>query len=113
CGLVEELVLAAPLVLPAGTGVVVQVSVGGADESARRALTVYSRADHAEASWVLHAQGTLAPAASQLGADLSAWPPAGAESVDITGVYQQLAERAYEYGPAFQGLRAVWRRGQD
>ncbi|ORA08793.1 hypothetical protein BST12_28160 [Mycobacterium angelicum] len=113
CGLVQELVLAAPLALPEKAGVAVQVSVGGADESGRRAVTVYSRTDLAEASWVLHAQGTLAPAISQPETDLSAWPPVGAESVDITGVYQQLAERGYEYGPAFQGLRAVWRRGQD
>ncbi|KAA1234679.1 hypothetical protein F0Q45_27305, partial [Mycobacterium simiae] len=79
CGLVEELVLVAPLVLPAGAGVAVQVSVGGAGELGRRAVSVYSRADKSAGSWVLHAQGMLAPAVLQPGADLSVWPPAGAE----------------------------------
>lgn len=45
--------------------------------------------------------------------DLSVWPPEGAESVDISDGYAQLAERGYAYGPAFQGLVAIWRRGSE
>ena len=30
-----------------------------------------------------------------------------------TGAYERLAERGYGYGPAFQGLQAVWRRGTE
>jgi len=37
------------------------------------------------------------------------WPPAGAEAVDVEGLYDRLAERGYDYGPVFQGLRSVWR----
>ncbi|WP_203023784.1 SDR family NAD(P)-dependent oxidoreductase, partial [Frankia sp. AgB1.9] len=37
------------------------------------------------------------------------WPPPDAVPVDLTGGYERLATRGYEYGPAFQGLRAVWR----
>ncbi|HZN19894.1 MAG TPA: SDR family NAD(P)-dependent oxidoreductase, partial [Micromonosporaceae bacterium] len=39
------------------------------------------------------------------------WPPAGAVGIDLDGFYAQLAEVGYCYGPAFQGLRAAWRRG--
>ncbi|MCZ0975414.1 polyketide synthase dehydratase domain-containing protein [Streptomyces albulus] len=41
------------------------------------------------------------------------WPPAGAEPVDLTGLYPQLAASGYDYGPHFQGLRAAWRRGDE
>ncbi|MCQ6253268.1 type I polyketide synthase, partial [Streptomyces malaysiensis] len=38
------------------------------------------------------------------------WPPTDAEPIDLTGAYERLAATGLEYGPAFQGLRAVWRR---
>ena len=53
------------------------------------------------------ARGRPTPAA-----DLSVWPPAGATAMDVTDAYERLAARGYEYGPAFQGLRAMWRRGE-
>jgi NADPH:quinone reductase-like Zn-dependent oxidoreductase/acyl carrier protein len=52
--------------------------------------------------------GAPAPAA-----DLSVWPPLGADAVDVTGAYDDLAGRGYGYGPTFRGLRAVWRRGTE
>ncbi len=42
-----------------------------------------------------------------------AWPPAGAAAIAIDGVYARLAEIGFDYGPAFQGLRGVWRRGEE
>ena len=42
CAVIEELVLSAPLVLPAAGGVQVQVVVGAADESGSRAVSVFS-----------------------------------------------------------------------
>ena len=33
--------------------------------------------------------------------------------VDAGDVYEVLAARGYEYGPAFRGVRALWRRGQE
>ncbi|GAA3155886.1 type I polyketide synthase [Nonomuraea roseoviolacea] len=41
-------------------------------------------------------------------APLAVWPPE-AEPVDLHDLYGRLAERGYDYGPAFQGLRAAWR----
>ena len=41
------------------------------------------------------------------------WPPAGAEAVDIETLYDRAAAAGLEYGPAFQGLRAAWRLGEE
>src|SRR5580704_14727808 len=115
CGLVEELVLQAPLVLPERGGVQVRVSVSGPSDDGHRTVEVHSRHDGAGAGapWTAHATATLAPAAPPPSFDLAAWPPPGAEPVDVGGVYDALAGRGLDYGPAFRGLVAAWRRGQE
>ena len=45
--------------------------------------------------------------------DLTSWPPAGAEPQPVDDLYDRLADRGYVYGPAFQGLQAAWRSGDD
>ena len=112
CGVVDELNLAAPLVLPAGGSVAVQVVVGGPDDSGAREVSVFSRAETG-AGWSLHAEGVLRAGSVQPSADLSAWPPVGAVPVDVGDGYEQLAERGYGYGPAFRGLTSMWRRGDE
>ncbi|MGZ4511845.1 MAG: SDR family NAD(P)-dependent oxidoreductase, partial [Mycobacterium sp.] len=112
CGVVDELNLAAPLVLPGSGSVAVQVVVGGADESGARAVSVFSRAD-AGTGWSLHAEGVLRAGSVQPSADLSVWPPTGATPVDVGDGYERLADRGYGYGPAFRGLTAMWRRGDE
>ena len=118
CGRVEELTLEAPLVLPAEGGVQVQVVVGGPDESGQRAVEVFSRAGGTggEGLWTRHASGRLAPAAEPdagLAAEFTVWPPQGAVPADVGSLYEELAAGGYGYGPAFRGLRAAWRCGQD
>jgi polyketide synthase 1/15 len=113
CAVIEELVLAAPLVVHPGTGLQVQVVVEAATESGGRAVSVYSRGEQSYRGWLLHAEGALGVTAAGASVELSEWPPAGAESVDISDGYARLAARGYEYGPAFQGLAAIWRRGQE
>ena len=116
CAVVEELMLAAPLVLPASGGVQVQVLVGVAEESGSRAVSMFSRGSQPDAEWVLHAEGMLAvggAAAAAPVSDVAVWPPADAVAVDVADAYEQLAVRGYEYGPAFQGLQALWRCGQE
>ncbi|WP_189879762.1 type I polyketide synthase, partial [Streptomyces viridiviolaceus] len=116
CGSVEELVLEAPLVLPASGGVALQVLVGGADRSGFRSVSVYSRpaeGQSLDAVWTRHATGTLAARATQPGFDLAQWPPRDAEPLPVEGGYQRLLERGYAYGPLFQGLKAAWRRGDE
>jgi polyketide synthase 12 len=112
CPVVDELMLAAPLVIPTAGSVAMQVVVGGADESGNRAVSVFSRGD-AHAGWTLHAEGVVRPGAADASSDMSSWPPPGAAPVDIDGLYDRLAARGYGYGPAFQGLTAMWRRGDE
>ncbi|MGW1056104.1 SDR family NAD(P)-dependent oxidoreductase, partial [Streptomyces sp. NPDC002521] len=115
CGCVEELTLETPLVVPADGGIALQVVVGAADETGRRTIDFHSRADGDDEGWTRHASGILAPEAlSEENTDaLAVWPPQGAEPIDISGLYRDLAAQGYDYGPAFRGLRAVWRRGTE
>jgi acyl transferase domain-containing protein len=113
CSVVEELTLLAPLVLPPVGGVQVQVVVDALDELGSREVRVYSRGAGTNSSWVWHAQGALRAGVSEPAVDLSVWPPVGASVVDAGDVYEVLAGRGYAYGPAFRGLRALWRRGRE
>ncbi|MFI0817947.1 SDR family NAD(P)-dependent oxidoreductase [Streptomyces sp. NPDC021115] len=113
CDLVEELTLEAPLILPERGGIQLQIAVGARDDSGRRTLALHSHPDGVgdEVPWVRHATGVLVESApsSAPSFELSAWPPAGAERVEIDGLYEGLAEAGFGYGPAFQGVRAAWR----
>ncbi|WP_327682152.1 type I polyketide synthase [Kitasatospora sp. NBC_00458] len=116
CEGVHELNLYAPLVLPAQGHVRVQLEVGRPDEDGRRPIAVYSRPDGSgPAPWTRHAEGVLEPSADRPGTlpEFSAWPPAGAEPVALDGFYTGLLADGLQYGPAFQGLRAAWRRGAE
>ncbi|MEU0532548.1 SDR family NAD(P)-dependent oxidoreductase [Amycolatopsis tolypomycina] len=115
CGRVRDLTLHAPLVLPAHGAARIQVRLGTPAADGSRAISVHSRPDDLAATggWARHADGTLEPATAGPAFDLSAWPPAGAEAVDIEGMYDLLAEAGMAYGPVFRGLRAVWRLGDD
>ncbi|MEU4254035.1 SDR family NAD(P)-dependent oxidoreductase [Amycolatopsis sp. NPDC026612] len=116
CGRIEELTLAAPLVLAEDEPVRIQVALGAPDEDGRRAVGVFSRpAGDPDAPWARHATGTLAPDAgpADTGFDATDWPPHGAEPVAVTELYRALADQGLGYGPLFRGLRAGWRRGGD
>ncbi|QNP68027.1 SDR family NAD(P)-dependent oxidoreductase [Streptomyces roseirectus] len=109
----DELVLEAPLVLPASGGVHLQVTVDEPDEGGRRAVRFHSRPDGADGeAWTRHGGGVLSPARAPE-FDLGVWPPAGAEPVELDGAYERMAEAGFRYGPLFQGLRAAWRRGGE
>ncbi|MFK0259517.1 beta-ketoacyl synthase N-terminal-like domain-containing protein, partial [Streptomyces sp. NPDC090445] len=116
CDLVDDLTLAAPLVLPEEGGVELQITVAAPDESGRRSVVFHSRDGLAadDEPWVRNATAVLATAGEQPPAyDLAAWPPAGAETVDVEALYDGLADAGFGYGPVFQGLRAAWRQGDD
>ncbi len=112
CGVVEELTVVTPLVLPTVGGVQLQVVVG-VGEMGQRPVSIYSRNAESDSGWVLHARGVLGAKAVAPAADLSVWPPLGAAPVDVDGAYQRFAELGYEYGRAFQGLTAMWRRESE
>jgi acyl transferase domain-containing protein len=62
CGRLEELTLEAPLVIPPGEAVAVQVMLAAPDEAGRRPVEVHSRpGKHPDTPWARHAAGWLAP----------------------------------------------------
>ncbi|MES4908498.1 type I polyketide synthase [Streptomyces sp. NPDC000395] len=130
CSRVEELTLAEPLAVGERDTVAVQLWAGAPDASGRRELSLYSRpAEAPDHPWTRHATGTLAPGAPHeapyeapyaASGDTpydtpggAAWPPPGAEPVEVDGFYERTAADGFAYGPLFQGLRAVWRRGDE
>ncbi|MFI0724526.1 SDR family NAD(P)-dependent oxidoreductase, partial [Streptomyces sp. NPDC021224] len=125
CPQVEDLTLEAPLLMPATGGVEVQVAVAAGDTSGRRALTVHSRpagddapedgGPEAARPWQQHATATLAPAGDAPPAAEwpGQWPPQDAQALDVAALYERLAGEGYRYGPAFTGLRAAWRAGDE
>ncbi|MFF0457525.1 SDR family NAD(P)-dependent oxidoreductase [Nocardia africana] len=112
CDVLEELVLHTPLTLPAQGSVSVQVVVAAADDTGRRRLSIHSRRA-AEEPWAIHAEGVLASGGVVADFDLRSWPPSGARPVNIDGVYDELLDLGYGYGPAFRGMRAAWQRGNE
>jgi mycoketide-CoA synthase len=117
CGFVEELVMATPLVLPGEGAVSVQVLVSTQDDTGRRDVRIHSRlveAGHgASGGWTCHVTGTIIPDGHSEPAYPDAWPPAGADPVDVDAFYSQLAATGYFYGEAFRCLRALWRLGKE
>ena len=132
CPAISELTLEAPLVLPLHGAVQIQVVVGEPEESGTRSLSIHSRLAGppgedglAAGEWTRHAGGALASGGAVLNGRAGAigeraralgdgaWPPQDAQAIDLDGLYDALAERGFEYGPVFQGLRAVWRRGEE
>ncbi|MGW3572173.1 SDR family NAD(P)-dependent oxidoreductase, partial [Streptomyces sp. NPDC000941] len=121
CDRVDELTLTAPLVLPEQGSVQLQLTVGEPDETGSRPVSVHSRPEGAEDTpWLRHATGTLTAAASPSFAELGeatpdarVWPPTGAAPLDLDGFYERRAAAGFDYGPAFQGLRAAWRLGDE
>ncbi|MDL5205419.1 type I polyketide synthase [Streptomyces sp. ALI-76-A] len=120
CGVLEELVIEAPLVVPEHGGVRMQVAVGAPGENGSRTVEVHSQREDLPGdgeTWTRHATGTLSASAATRGTefDFAAWPPPGARQVemDAAAFYDELRARGVGYGPSFQGVRAVWRRGEE
>ncbi|WP_309112606.1 SDR family NAD(P)-dependent oxidoreductase [Saccharothrix sp.] len=96
-GDVAELTVTSPLVVPDTGAVTVQV--------VRTATTVEIHSRRDDEPWTRHATGTPDPADEPVD-DLSQWPPAAPE---MPVSYDGLDRHGYGYGPAFRGLRRVWR----
>ncbi|MFE5759271.1 type I polyketide synthase [Streptomyces massasporeus] len=109
---VGELTLTEPLVVR--DAVRLQVVVGP-EANGRRSLDVYSQSeDSLGGVWRRHATGELVADSPEdgPGADvLTQWPVAGAERVELDGYYDRFEAQGLGYGPAFRGLRELWREG--
>jgi acyl transferase domain-containing protein len=98
---VEELTIHAPLVVSEDAMVDVQVAV-----TADGRVQVHSRT--AGADWTHHADAVLTGGRVAT-PPWRTWPPERAETVDVKELYDVLALDGLDYGPAFRGVRAMWR----
>ncbi|MFI7671289.1 SDR family NAD(P)-dependent oxidoreductase [Nocardia sp. NPDC049526] len=120
CPRLAELVIEAPLPIPDAGAVDLRVVAGGPDGSGARTVSVYSRSNSDDSDlpndeagqWIRHAVATVTAGSDMppINPGPVSWPPAGATAIAIDHAYADLAERGYEYGPAFRGLTALWGR---
>jgi acyl transferase domain-containing protein/NADPH:quinone reductase-like Zn-dependent oxidoreductase len=112
-----ELTLQAPLLIPETGAVQIQVTVPEGSESEERQISIHSRPEplleEEPGEWTCHAEGVLSAERQDAPQALAAWPPEGAKPIAVEGLYDHLAALGLEYGPAFQGLNAAWRRGKE
>ncbi|MCP3803257.1 SDR family NAD(P)-dependent oxidoreductase [Allokutzneria sp. A3M-2-11 16] len=99
CDGVRELTVETPLVLRERAAL--QLVVDG-----RNRFTVYARSG--TDAWTRHASGELGAVPEPAPMP---WEPG--EELDVDGLYERLSGNGLDYGPTFQGLRAVWRRGEE
>ncbi|MCX2729172.1 SDR family NAD(P)-dependent oxidoreductase [Saccharopolyspora sp. NFXS83] len=111
CDLLDELNLQAPMVLPSGGAARIHLAVGAPEPGGRRAFSLHGCVDGT--SWIEHASGVLAPGGVGEPPGEQQWPPEGAEPVDAADLHERMSEVGLTYGPAFRGLRGVWRRGEE
>lgn len=102
---VSDVIILAPMVLSAGVPVRMQVTVG-LQSGGSRLVQVYSspESDGDDGDWQLHAEAKLV-AAQATNEPSVILPPPGAEPIDVTALYADLAELGYGYGPTFQGIK--------
>ena len=112
---IEELTLRAPLMLTAEHAVDLQVWTGSARRPraalGRGVLPARGRGRRVDLPRHRHRSPTIrSPSRSPPDAQ---WPPAGAEPAAVGDFYDWLLARGFCYGPAFQGVQDVWRRGDE
>ncbi|SDL53825.1 pimaricinolide synthase PimS1 [Nonomuraea jiangxiensis] len=113
CPAIDELTLHTPLELPSRGHVTIRVVAGRSAVDGRRPVEIHSIGE--DGVWLRHATGFLSPdpAPGPAAHEFADWPPPGAEPLDVTGLYPAMANRGYDYGPAFRGLTRAWRRGEE
>lgn len=111
CDVLAELVVEAPIVLPAEGEVQVQLVAGEPDGTGRREITVYCRSNDATV-WARHATGFLGSGTSRSTFDGRPWPPEDAAPLDV-GTFYDGDTGSFTFGPAFRGLQAAWTRGEE
>ncbi|WP_406276662.1 SDR family NAD(P)-dependent oxidoreductase [Nocardia sp. NBC_00881] len=115
CDAVAELTLLAPVSPAFDDDVEMQALVQAPNDFGLRRFEIYVRAS-ADGEWTHSATGALT---SLAGGDSGLmtrlqdeqWPPIEAEPLDIAGLPEQMdTDTGLQYGPAFIGVRAAWRR---
>ncbi|MCI4040044.1 type I polyketide synthase [Streptomyces sp. TRM75563] len=117
CDLVEELAVEAPLPVPEAADVELRVFLAGSGADAERAVTVHARRSDVTGThaWTRLAQGSVSRKDPGENAGPQDGLPEDAVPVDLRSddLYAVLAAGGLRYGPAFRGVRAMWRHGTD
>ena len=107
---IEAVEIQEALILPENEACTVQVILAPG-EAGQAAFRVFSRQDK---NWRLHASGSIGAAESAVATpgplSLNDVRARCTEAVSSEAYYQQLAEIGIGYGPAFRGIRQLWRR---
>ncbi|WP_433550576.1 SDR family NAD(P)-dependent oxidoreductase [Micromonospora zamorensis] len=109
CDLIDDLTIHAPVRPDPQRPWHLQLATAPIDGGHR--LTVHGRGT-ADGPWIHHATATLRAEPPSTEPDAT-WPPPGAEEIDPDTVQDTAAASARHLGPAYLGLRRVWRRGND
>ncbi|SHN29467.1 type I polyketide synthase, partial [Actinacidiphila paucisporea] len=112
---VEELTISAPVVVPDGGGIDLQLHVAEPVDGRRTVRLLTRTGTGAGREWAENATGVLvadpgdSPTSDSplTGTDLVQWPPAGALPLDLAGLYDRLT---VDYGPAFRAVESAWTR---
>ncbi|WP_394848781.1 type I polyketide synthase [Pendulispora brunnea] len=113
---IAELTLLEPLAL-SEAAVRLQATAGAPDARGRRPFALYSQLEGTPdpKAWRHHASGQLeerTDAATDAGfEELRTWPISGVEARNLDDFYPSARARGLDYGPAFQGLTELGRRG--
>jgi pimaricinolide synthase PimS1 len=102
---IAELTVQAPLVLTGRSPAEIQVHVDG-----RGALSIHARTE--DADWTRHAGAALGPVPAPE-PFAGAWPPPGAEPLDVDELYRHLERLGLGYGPALRNVTAAWEQGPE
>lgn len=109
---IQELELSSPLSPSEQAPIQLQLRVLPPDAAGNRSFVLSSRAksESLKTPWVQHGSGIFSQSVRPFDhSAITAWPPPQAESVDLSGLYEAFSERGLGYGPAYRGLRAVWK----
>ncbi|WJV45627.1 SDR family NAD(P)-dependent oxidoreductase [Streptomyces flavofungini] len=117
-GVVEELLLEAPLIVTEDAEVQLRVFLAAPDATGSREVTIHSRreGDAELGGWLRNASGSVAEATAEAApADLTVWPPQGADELPVAldDLYADLTAKGLSYGPVFRGVKAMYKRGDE
>ncbi|MEV4727829.1 beta-ketoacyl synthase N-terminal-like domain-containing protein, partial [Micromonospora humida] len=106
-----DLTLHTPITLHPHTPTHLHLHLTTPTPTGHQTLTIHTRTT---TTWTTHATATINPEpAPEPASPPGAWPPPGAQAVDLAGLYARLTDHGYAYGPTFRNLRALWRHGDE
>lgn len=111
-GVLENIQFLSAMVLGAGDKPVLRTEIS----SDGRKIAVHGRRAGSDGAWTTCAEARLSQAEPNpplRDLNISKLCTAHDETVDVTALYDTLAARRLDYGPAFRGLKSLARRGQS